>query len=118
MTKNLITLLQHTKSSPAQKHFKTTLDKHNLTSAEFIVLKSIIDLSANNTHISQMNICTYANIKPMNTSILLRKLTARKLVQRHEHPIDTRAKAISLTSAGQKTITEVLNNVDNTTSGH
>jgi DNA-binding MarR family transcriptional regulator len=90
------------------KQFKITLIKHGLKSTEFIMLKSIIDLTTDNTHISQMDLCTYANTKPMNTSILLRKLVARKLVQRREHPIDTRAKAISLTSTGKKTITELL----------
>ncbi|MEQ1733870.1 MAG: winged helix DNA-binding protein [Bacteroidia bacterium] len=95
-------------NSSKKKQLKTILGKHNLTTAEFVVLQSIQNLSTDNTHISQMDLCTYANTKPMNTSILLRKLVARKLVQRREHPIDTRAKAVSLTSTGKKTITELL----------
>jgi DNA-binding MarR family transcriptional regulator len=90
-----------------QAEIKLELNEYNLTATEFTMLSSIAYLTQNNTEVTQTEVCNYAQIKPMNASILLRKLNVRKFVQRKEHSIDTRAKTITLTTLGEETVLKI-----------
>ena len=98
-----------------QESVDQELKKNGLTANEFNILTSLVWLKNESTHVTQVNICEYINVKPMNTSIIMRKLQTKKLIQRKEHPIDTRAKTISLTPVGEKKIAEVVQAVDTLT---
>ncbi len=95
-----------------QNEIKTELDKYDLTNAEFIALSSLLWLTEQQEQVTQVNVCTYSNIKPMNTSIVLRKIQNRKFIQRKEHPVDTRAKLINLTAEGIKVTTEIVQKIE------
>lgn len=98
-----------------QESINEELKKNGLTTNEFNILTSLVWLKNEHTHVTQVNICEYINVKPMNTSIIMRKLQTKKLIQRKEHPIDTRAKTISLTPIGEKKIADVVQAVDTLT---
>jgi DNA-binding MarR family transcriptional regulator len=95
-----------------QESVNEELKKNGLTTNEFNILNSLIWLKNESTHVTQVNICEYINVKPMNTSIIMRKLQTKKLIQRKEHPVDTRAKTISLTPIGEKKIADVVQAVE------
>jgi DNA-binding MarR family transcriptional regulator len=95
-----------------QDEIKTELDKYNLTNAEFVVLSSLLWLTEQQEQVTQVNVCTYSNTKPMNTSIVLRKIQNRKFIQRKEHPVDTRAKLINLTAEGTKVTNEIVQKIE------
>jgi DNA-binding MarR family transcriptional regulator len=90
-----------------QAEVKAELNKYSLTILEFTVLSSIVHLAQNNNEIIQTAVSTYTQLKPMNMSILLRKLQARNFIQRQEHSIDTRAKTITLTPLGKETVVKI-----------
>jgi DNA-binding MarR family transcriptional regulator len=95
-----------------QESVNEELKKNGLTTNEFNILNSLIWLKNESAHVTQVNICEYINVKPMNTSIIMRKLQTKKLIQRKEHPVDTRAKTISLTPIGEKKIADVVQAVE------
>ena len=88
------------------------LKNNGLTVNEFTILNSLAAIKNENVHVTQVNICDYINTKPMNTSIIMRKLQTKKLIQRKEHPVDTRAKTVSLTAIGEKKIIETTQAID------
>ena len=57
-----------------QEEVKVELAKYNLTNAEFVVMSSLLWLAEQQEQVTQVNVCTYSNTKPMNTSIVLRKM--------------------------------------------
>ncbi|MEQ1733719.1 MAG: MarR family winged helix-turn-helix transcriptional regulator [Bacteroidia bacterium] len=95
-----------------QESVNEELKKNGLTNNEFNILNSLIWLKNESAHVTQVNICEYINVKPMNTSIIMHKLQTKKLIQRKEHPVDTRAKTISLTPIGEKKIADVVQAVE------
>jgi MarR family transcriptional regulator, organic hydroperoxide resistance regulator len=95
-----------------QAEVKVKLNEYNLTLLEYTVLSSIVHLTKESTEMTQTKVSSHTQIKAMNTSIIMRKLQTKKLIQRKEHPVDTRAKTISLTPIGEKKITDVVQAVE------
>jgi DNA-binding MarR family transcriptional regulator len=91
---------------------KLLLNKHSLTQTEFNMLASAYWFHLQNKSVTQVNVCSYAGIKQMNASIILRKLQVRKFLLRKEHPVDTRAKTIHLSTDGIQTTINLLTEVD------
>ncbi len=94
-----------------QREIKRTLKKYDLTHTQFVVLASSYWLSQENNNLTQVEIAEFIEMDKMMNSNVIRKLIEKKLLNRTEHKIDTRAKVISLTEKGieilQKAIVEV-----------
>jgi DNA-binding MarR family transcriptional regulator len=95
-----------------QDELKAELSQYKLSYIEFTVLTSLLYLREQRNEVTQVNICTYANIKPMNASIVVRGLQAKGFIKRQEHSIDTRAKAINFTTEGLKTLQTAVTEVE------
>ena len=99
-----------------QQELKIEFRKYNLSYVEFTVLSSLLWLKEQQEEVTQVNICNYANIKPMNASIIVRGLQTKGFIKCQEHSVDTRAKAINITAEGLKKMqiltkqVEALNN--------
>jgi DNA-binding MarR family transcriptional regulator len=95
-------------TQPWKEQFKTELKELNLTYSDYVLLQSVFTLSKNNTQVTQVDVCNATNSKPMNASIRLRKLQTLKLIQRKEHPVDTRAKTVHITAKGTTMIEKII----------
>lgn len=85
-----------------QREIKKALEKYNLTHSQFVLLASIYWLTLQNEDVTQILLSNHTKIDPMTTSTVLRTLQKKGFVQRQEHSIDTRAKAVALTAEGKK----------------
>ncbi len=95
-----------------QREIKKALEKYDLTHAQFVLLASILWLSGEKDSVTQIELSAHANIDPMTTSTVLRTLQTKGLISRQEHPTDTRAKTILLTSEGKKLVKKAVKIVE------
>ena len=87
------------------------LEKHDLTSSQLTLLASIYWLTQNKKEVTQILLSKTANIDRMTTSTVLRTLQAKEYVIRVEHPVDTRAKTVTLSARGKKITVAALEDV-------
>lgn len=83
-----------------QREIRKALEKYDLTHSQFVLLASTLWLSQHTEIVTQILLSAHTKIDPMTTSTVLRTLEKKGLLQRREHPTDTRAKTITLTEAG------------------
>lgn len=86
------------------KRIKDALQKINLTHPQFIVLASLAYLSQNEAEVNQVAISKQSGIDVMTVSTILKNLEKNDLIKRGVSAKDTRAKAIKLTSHGEKKV--------------
>ena len=91
---------------------KSVLDPLNLTHTQFVLLASIAWLTNKKNDITQVEIANLNNYDRMMVSKVLRTLQAKKLIERREHGTDTRAKIVTLTANGKKTLQAALTKVE------
>ncbi len=87
-----------------QKNCNRALKKHNISQTQFTLLLVIKQHLDEEIGTSQMNIADSAGIDKMTASKVLRSLEEAGLLNRRDHPTDTRSKLIELTKAGIKTL--------------
>ncbi|AQY51224.1 MarR family transcriptional regulator [Listeria weihenstephanensis FSL R9-0317] len=92
---------------------KHQLKKIDLTHPQFVVLTAVGYLSSPDEEVFQVNIATLADIDVMTVSQILKLLEKKALVSRAIAKNDPRAKAISLTTAGQAKLEMALPIVEN-----
>lgn len=78
------------------------LDEFNLTVPQMEILGAIYHMTVNNMNISQIIISQETEIDPMTTSTILKNLEKKGLVKRKENKIDTRARIVEITEAGEQ----------------
>lgn len=83
-----------------QREIRLALEKYDLTHSQFVLLASTLWLTRENQLVTQVILSGHTKIDPMTTSTVLRTLQKKGLLQRLEHPTDTRAKTVALTGAG------------------
>ncbi len=86
-----------------QRGIKKELDKTGITYPQFMLLTSLLLLSKQQDSVTQINLSTHSSIDPMTTSAIIKILHRKKLIEREEHHLDTRAKKLALTPEGLKT---------------
>lgn len=93
-----------------QKNLRHALHELDLTHVQFILLASIEWLNAQSAQedVTQVQIAGYAHIDPMMASQVLRHLEKKGFLIRMEHPMDTRAKSITLTPVGERMLSQAL----------
>lgn len=83
-----------------QRQVTAALRPHELTQVQFALLASLLWLMQREQDVTQVRLARHAKLDVMMTSQVLRALQARGLLERREHPTDTRAKVLGLTEAG------------------
>ena len=96
-----------------QRKQKRVLDPLDLTHTQFVLLCALAWLSRENNVVTQVDIANQGNADRMMVSKVLRTLEEKKFITRNEHPTDTRAKTISLTSRGEKVLQKAIISVEN-----
>ena len=95
-----------------QREIKKALEKHDLTHSQFVLLASIHWLTLSKQDVTQILLSSHTKIDPMTTSTVLRTLQTKGLLKRQEHQTDTRAKTVSLTDHGVKTVILAVKTVE------
>jgi len=79
---------------------RAALKPYGLTHVQFVVLASLTWLGGEGT-VTQKALADHAALDPMMTSQVLRTLEGNGLVERRDHPVDRRAKALTVTDDGR-----------------
>jgi DNA-binding MarR family transcriptional regulator len=91
-----------------QRKMKRGLDGIGLTHTQFVLLAALGWLSKGGGTVTQVDVANHGNIDRMMTSKVLRTLQEKGLVSRAGHRTDTRAKSLSLTMAGERTLQQAI----------
>lgn len=91
-----------------QRGIKKALDNIEITHPQFVLLASLLWLSKQKESVTQIDLSQHSKIDPMTTSTIIRTLLRKKLIERREHPTDTRAKTITLTDNGLKVTRQAI----------
>lgn len=91
-----------------QRLIKKTLDPHDISHAQFVIMATLLWFEAHKYDTTQILIVNWSKLDKMTVSKSLKKLVARGLVHRVEHAADTRAKSVSLTDQGKALIYQLV----------
>jgi len=95
-----------------QRKQKRVLDPLDLTQTQFALLCALAWLSRESDKVTQVDIANQGNADRMMVSKVLRTLEEKKFITREEHPTDTRAKTIKLTSDGETVLQKAIISVE------
>ncbi len=95
-----------------QRKQKRVLDPLGLTQTQFVLLAALAWLSRDSDHVTQIDIANQSNADRMMVSKVLRTLEEKAFIIRHEHPTDTRAKTIKMTSKGGAVLQKAIISVE------
>ncbi|MFC3931908.1 MarR family winged helix-turn-helix transcriptional regulator [Streptococcus dentapri] len=87
---------------------KNTLKDVDLTHPQFIILSSLGALELQRDLISQVNLATFSDMDVTTVSQVLKLLLKKGLIERREHPKDSRTKVIFLTDSGREHMNRAL----------
>ena len=87
---------------------KKALQKVGLTHPQFIILTSLGYLELQQDLVTQVNLAAFSDMDVMTVSQVLKLLLKKGLVERREHPQDSRAKVVFLTDAGRERMNQAL----------
>ncbi len=98
-----------------QRMIKKALEPHQISHAQFVILAILMFSQNQSTQMTQVDIGQASKLDKMTISKSLKKLVSLKLVERHEHANDSRAKAVTLTTSGvnlTKKLVPIIESVD------
>ena len=87
---------------------KKALQKVGLTQPQFIFLTSLGYLELQQDLVTQVNLAAFSDMDVMTVSQVLKLLLKKGLVERREHPQDSRAKVVFLTDIGRERMNQAL----------
>lgn len=91
-----------------QREIRKTLEPHDLTHSQFVLLASAYWLALNDVDVTQAVLSSHTKIDPMTTSTVLRTLQRKGFVRRDPHRSDTRAKIVGLTETGVAAVKQAV----------
>jgi DNA-binding MarR family transcriptional regulator len=91
-----------------QSLLKSKLAPLDLSPSELILLASLYKLIVARGEATQEHIAKDAKVGKMTVSKILRALEKKRIINRKEHEVDTRAKSITITNAGIHTLKQAL----------
>jgi DNA-binding MarR family transcriptional regulator len=92
---------------------RAALHPFALTHVQFVLLASLAWL-ATDTPVTQRDLADHAHTDPMMTSQVLRALETKGLIRRAAHPVDARARALTVTPQGAALANAANTAVENT----
>ena len=87
---------------------KKALQKVGLTHPQFIILTSLGYLELQQDLVTQVNLAAFSDMDVMTVSQVIKLLLKKGLVERREHPLDSRAKVVFLTDIGRERMNQAL----------
>lgn len=87
---------------------KKALQKVGLTHPQFSILTSLGYLELQQDLVTQVNLAAFSDMDVMTVSQVLKLLLKKGLVERREHPQDSRAKVVFLTDIGRERMNQAL----------
>jgi DNA-binding MarR family transcriptional regulator len=100
-------------SNAWQRRQRAALQPFGLTHSQFVLLATAAWFGESEA-LTQARLSELTSVDPMTTSQVLRALERARLVERHEHPDDPRAKAIVVTPKGRELARKALVAVEDT----
>lgn len=91
-----------------QRQMNQALEKVALTHTQFVILAALGWLLRHTDAVTQKEIAEHSNTDRMMVSKILRTLENKGLLDRKEHPVDSRAKLVTLTKQGLETLQRAL----------
>jgi DNA-binding MarR family transcriptional regulator len=91
-----------------QRKQKRILDPLDLTHTQFVLLAALAWLSRDSDAVTQVDIANQGNADRMMVSKVLRTLEEKEFITRHDHPTDTRAKTVRMTTKGEMVLRKAL----------
>ena len=88
-------------SNAWQRRQRAALEPFGLTHSQFVVL-AVATWFGEAEALTQARLSDLSGVDPMTTSQIVRALEERGLLKRDTHPIDPRAKSITVESAGRE----------------
>ena len=98
-----------------QRKLNAELSSLDLTYTQYILLSGIYWLVYKKYEVTQVLLADYVKFDKSTVSSVLKTLISKKLITRKEHPVDTRAKILNITSKGISLLEDasiIVNNVD------
>ena len=84
-----------------QRLIKKSLEKHDISHAQFVIMTTLLWFEAHNYETTQSLIANWTKLDKMTVSKSLKTLVTLGFVSRSENEADTRAKNVSLTKKGK-----------------
>jgi len=95
-----------------QRAIKKALEPHEITHPQFTLMAILLWLEENNQAPTQATLTHISKLDKMTISQALRSLSLKGYLKRREHPMDTRAKLVSLTVEGKRLATQLVSIVE------
>lgn len=95
-----------------QRKQRATLKALDLTHVQFVLLATLAWLSQDGHDVTQVVLSEFAKTDVMMTSQVLRTLVMKGFMTRNPHPVDTRAKVLTLTQAGHAILERAMRLVE------
>ncbi|GAB6012978.1 MarR family winged helix-turn-helix transcriptional regulator [Viscerimonas tarda] len=95
-----------------QRKIRESLKQYDLTHPQYVLLTCLHWLKLHGQEVTQIVLSSNSKIDPMTTSIVLRTLQKKGLIQRKEDLTDTRAKKIDITEQGKEIIKKAVVTVE------
>jgi DNA-binding MarR family transcriptional regulator len=95
-----------------QRQVDVALAELDLTHLQFVLLAGIGWLTRDGDLLTQVQLAEFCKIDVMQISQVVRKLEVKKLIHRSAHPIDTRAKVLTLSICGSKVLEQAIPIID------
>lgn len=87
---------------------KQALRQIDLTHPQFVMLTVLGALEMKQDLVTQVNLANFADMDVMTVSQIVKLLTKKGLVDRDNHPHDSRAKLVFLTEAGRRRMNDAI----------
>jgi DNA-binding MarR family transcriptional regulator len=95
-----------------QRSIRKALEPHEITHPQFTLMAILLWLEENNQAPTQAALTHISKLDKMTISQVLKLLSFKGYVKRREHPLDTRAKLVSLTVEGKRLATQLVSIVE------
>lgn len=91
-----------------QRRIKRALEPFDISHAQFVVMALMLWFEEHEYDSTQGLIVKWSKLDKMTVSKSMKKLTAKQLVDRSEHKVDSRTKSVCLTREGKHLIHELV----------
>jgi DNA-binding MarR family transcriptional regulator len=95
-----------------QRALRATLEPHDLTHVQFVLLSAAWALGEQGERPNQHDIADHAGTEPVMTGQVLRRLAARQLITRELDDHDPKARRIVLTESGRTLLADAVADVE------
>lgn len=91
-----------------RRNIKNVLDRFDITHTQYVILSVISYLSERGERVTQTEISNLSMIDVMTISRAVRLLEKKRLIERYEDSVDSRAKRLQLTESAKKILSEAI----------